>query len=92
MDHVGLAKVERASWRRTLFYVDLAVFALFGIAIVLVVRHSFLGGQLYQRGDLDGTSDALWLVVGDTVFLVGSLGWILYRFFRNAALVLVRRA
>lgn len=82
-------KVDRATWRRYVFYVDLAVFAVFALALILLVRHTFLAGQLYDDGDW-GTLDTMWLIVGDAVFLVGALGWIVYRFFRNQYLALAR--
>lgn len=82
-------RVDRASWRRYLFYIDLAVFAVFVLALILLVRHSFAAGQLYKAGDW-AALDNLWLLAGDTAFLVGALGWIVYRFFRNQYLVLTR--
>lgn len=82
-------RVDRATWRRYLFYIDLAVFAVFALALILLVRHTFLAGQLYDDGDWQ-TLDAMWLIVGDAAFLVGALGWIVYRFFRNQSLVLLR--
>ncbi len=91
MDLDSVTQVDRATWRRYLFYIDLVVIAIFAIALILLVRHSFVGGQLYANGDFDSSSDAMWLVVGDTAFLVAALGWIFYRFFRNQYLVLTRR-
>lgn len=91
MDPADVVKVDRSSWRRTLFYIDLAVFAVLALAILLAVRHSFSAGQSYSEGDFSSSTDALWLVVGDTAFLVGALGWVLYRFFRNQAIVMTRR-
>lgn len=82
-------RVDRASWRRALFYIDLAVFAVFVLALLLLVRHSFVAGQMYAAGDW-GALDNLWMLAGDTAFLVGALGWILFRFFRNQYLVLTR--
>lgn len=91
MDPVDALKVDRATWRRTLFYLDLAVFAVLAIAMLQLVRHSFMAGQLYARGDFDGSTATLWLVSADTAFLVGALAWVLYRFFRAQALLLTRR-
>lgn len=82
-------RVDRATWRRYLFYVDLAVFAVFALALILLVRHTFLAGQLYDAGDW-AALDAMWLLAGDGAFLVGALGWIVYRFFRNQYLVMLR--
>jgi hypothetical protein len=84
-------KIDRATWRRYLFYIDLAVICIFAIALILLVRHTWQGGRLYESGEFSSSTNALWLVVGDTAFMVGALGWIFYRFFRNQYLVLTRR-
>ncbi|MGB0653175.1 MAG: hypothetical protein ACPGQL_08225 [Thermoplasmatota archaeon] len=91
MDFEDLQQVDRATWRRYLFYIDLAVIAIFALSLVLLVRHTFAAGQFYERDEFTIATRSLWLVVGDTAFLVGSLGWIFYRFFRNQYLVLTRR-
>ena len=91
MEFEDAHKVDRATWNRYLFYIDLVVLTIFAVALVLVVRHAFLAGQFYARDDLAGLNRILWLVVADTAFLVGSLGWVFYRFFRNQYLVMTRK-
>lgn len=91
MDPADAMKVDRATWRRTLFYVDVGVFAILALAILQLTRHAFGAGQLYARGDFDASTGTMWLVVADTAFLVGALAWVLYRFFRAQAIVLTRR-
>lgn len=83
--------MDRASWKRYLFYTDLAVIAVFAVSLILLVRHAFLAGQEFETGDFDAHNRLMWMVVADTAFLVASLGWIFYRFFRNQYLVLTRR-
>ncbi len=91
MEFEDLQKVDRGTWRKYLFYIDLAVIAIFMLSIVLLVRHTFMAGQWYERDELSLATRGLWLVVGDTAFLVAALGWIFYRFFRNQYLVITRR-
>jgi hypothetical protein len=90
MDLADLPKVDRPTWRRYAFYADLAVIAVFATALILLVRHTFMAGQAFALDDLDFSTTLMWLVVADTAFLVGALGWIFYRFFRNQVLVLTR--
>lgn len=91
MELDDLQRIDRATWRRYLFYVDLVVIAVFALSLTLLVRHSFQAGQLVARDELNASTQALWLVVSDTAFLVASLSWIFYRFFRNQYLVMTRR-
>lgn len=86
-----LNQIDRKTWRRYLFYMDLAIFAVFGVSLTLLIRHTFLAGQLHNMGEFTQSSQVLWQVVADTAFLVASFSWILYRFFRNEYLVMVRR-
>lgn len=86
-----LRHVERAQWHRYLFYVDLAVVALFVISLILLIRHSFMAGQWYAKGEFSIATDGMWLIVADTVFLTGAICWIFFRFFRNQYLVLTKR-
>lgn len=91
MVYEDVQRVDRQTWRRYLFYVDLAVFAIFVIALVLTARHAFMSGMAKQGAEFDIAIDLMWLVVADVVFLVASFCWIVYRFFRNQYLVLTRK-
>ncbi len=91
MEFADIQRVERATWRKYLFYMDLVVIAIFAISLALLVRHTFIAGQLFERGAFDISTATMWLVVIDTAFLAGSLMWIVFRFFRNQYIVLTRR-
>jgi len=91
MDMEAAQRIDRATWKRYLFYLDLCIIAVFAVSLILLVRHSFLGGQWYERGELQQTTDLLWMIVADAAFLVASLAWIFYRFFRNQYLVMTRK-
>ena len=91
MEFDDLQKVDRDTWRRYLFYIDLAVIAVFVITLVVSFRHAFLAGSWYERGEIIAAGTNLWLLVGDMVFLTASMCWIFYRFFKNQYLVITRR-
>ncbi len=91
MEFEDLQRIDRQTWRKYLFYIDLIVIAIFAISLALLIRHTFLAGQWYERDEFGLSMDTMWLVVVDTAFLVGALSWMVYRFFRNQYLVLTRR-
>ncbi len=91
MEFADVQRIDRQTWRKYLFYVDLVVISIFAISLSLLVRHTFLAGQWFERGQFGISMDVMWLVVIDTAFLVGALSWMVYRFFRNQYLVLTRR-
>ncbi len=91
MEFDDLQRIDRQTWRKYLFYIDLVVIAIFAISLALLVRHTFVAGQLLERGAFDLSTDTMWLIVVDTAFMVGAFSWVVYRFFRNQYLVLTRR-
>lgn len=93
-----LQRLDRHTWRRYLFYIDLVVIGIFAVSLILLVRHTYHAGQYRmqhilqpEQGAWGLHSEALWAVVADTALLVGSMMWIFYRFFRNEYLVMTRR-
>ncbi len=91
MELEQLQHVDRQTWRRYLFYMDLAVFAIFAVSLSLLVRHTFEAGQLFNQGEFGLANRTMWQIVTETAFLVGSFSWIAYRFFRNEYIVMTRR-
>ncbi len=86
-----MQRVDRPTWRRYLFYVDLLVFGIFAISLIVGGRHAFMSGMAYQGANFDLAVELMWLVVADVVFLVGSICWIMYRFFRAQYIVMTRK-
>lgn len=91
MEFADVNQIDRATWRKYLFYLDLVVFAVFALSLVYLVRHTWIGGGAFATGDTSASMRLQWQVATDVAFLVGSLSWIVYRFFRNQYLVLTRR-
>lgn len=91
MVYDDMQRVDRPTWRRYLFYVDLAVFAIFGISLIIGGRHAFMSGMAYKGAQFELAVELMWLVVADVVFLVASICWIMYRFFRSQYVIMTRR-
>lgn len=79
----GYRAVDRRSWNKTLFYVDLLVIAIFGLSLVFLVVHSYAAGWAFAQEEYVRNNEMLWKMVTDAAFLVGSVAWIFARFFRN---------
>ncbi len=91
MEFADVNQIDRATWRKYLFYLDLVVFAVFALALVYLVRHTWLAGEAFANDAFSTANRLQWQVATDVAFLVGALSWIVYRFFRNQYLVLTRR-
>jgi len=97
VDLQDVQRIDRKTWRRYIFYIDLAVIGIFAVSLTLLVRHTFVAGQLYfenvvypERNLWGLHTEAMWVIVADTAFLVASLMWIFYRFFHNQYIVITR--
>jgi hypothetical protein len=86
----GYRYIDRRDWARVLFYTDLVVIAICVVSIVLLVTNAYYAGYWLQTADYTAGHAALWKVTIATGFLVGSLAWIFFRFFKNQYVVMQR--
>lgn len=75
--------IDRQEWNRVLFYTDLLVIAVFMVSLVLLVVNAYHAGYQLQFSEYADSHTSLWRVAVATGFMVGSLSWIFFRFFRN---------
>lgn len=86
----GYRYIDRRDWARILFYTDLVVIAICVVSIVLLVINAYSAGYALQTAAYAESHAALWKVSIATGFLVGSLAWIFFRFFKNQYVVMQR--
>lgn len=79
------ARFERRQLKRWFFYVDVLVIGVFALALVMLVRDAYTAGFYEAVSAFDIQSAMFWAMLRDVAFLVGSLSWIFYRFFKNSA-------
>jgi len=73
-------------WRRTLFYIDIIVIAIFVIATVYMAKDIYMAG--YNWGNATEYEKYMWRFARDVAFQTASLAWIFYRLFRCQFLLL----
>lgn len=86
----GTRYIDRREWSRILFYTDLVVIAVFAVALVMLVVNAYMAGYQLQAGEYVASNATLWKVAVSTAFLVGSMAWIFFRFFKNQYLAMKR--
>jgi hypothetical protein len=79
-------EIDPRKWKKLLFYIDLVVIGIFIISLVFLVEDAYMAGHYFSSDKLECTI-YLWHMIRDTAFLVASLAWIFYRFFRNEYLL-----
>jgi hypothetical protein len=86
----GFRSLDKTAWKKYLFYGDMLVWSIFGVATAFMVSNIFVAG--WARGELDwgAYSSAWWNSMISLAFMVGSLAWIFFRFWKNGYLAMRR--
>ncbi|HEV8360177.1 MAG TPA: hypothetical protein VGR28_06965 [Candidatus Thermoplasmatota archaeon] len=82
------ANLEKRDVKRMFFYVDIIVIGVFCLSLVLLVRDAYVAGWLDSYVVQREVNVSFWNMLRDAAFLVGSLSWIFYRYFKNSVKVM----
>lgn len=75
--------MDRASWRTYLFYVDMLVWGIFAVAVAYVVSNVYLVGFYEGEEVWNYHTAAWWRAFIGLSFMVASLAWVFFRFWKN---------
>jgi len=76
------ARFEKKEFKKIFLYLDILVMAIFAVSLVVLVRDAYVAGFYEQR--VSGLySINFWAMLRDAVFVVGSLAWMFFRYFRQ---------
>lgn len=78
------ARLEKRDFKKIFLYLDLLVLAIFAVSLVVLIRDAYVAG-FYEQRAADLYSDNFWAMLRDAVFVVGSLAWIGFRYFKVQA-------
>ena len=76
------ARFEKRDFQKIFLYLDILVMAIFAVSLVVLIRDAYVAG-FYEQRVSDLYSMNFWAMLRDAVFVVGSLSWIFYRYFRG---------
>ena len=76
------ARFEKRDFKKMFLYLDMLVIGIFAVSLVVLIRDAYVAGFYEQRVESLFTEN-FWAMLRDAVFVVGSLSWIFYRYFRN---------
>ena len=74
-------QIDRETWDKMSFYIDIVVFAIIAICIYLLIQHSYYAG-MYQSVGGTVLSQEWFTIAGVVAFLAICLTWIFSRLFR----------
>jgi len=75
------ANLEKRDFKRMFLYLDMLVIAIFAVSLVVLIKDAYVAGFYEQRVDTLYSTN-FWAMMRDSVFVVGALSWIFYRYFR----------
>ena len=81
-------KWEKRDVKKWFFYVDIVVIGIFCLSLVMLVRDAYFAGWFDSYVIQETTNVNYWYMMRDAAFMVGSLSWIFYRYFKNSVKVL----
>ena len=74
-------QIDKETWNKMSFYIDIVVFAIIAICIYLLIQHSYYAG-MYQTIGGTRLSQEWFTVAGIVAFLAICLTWIFFRLYR----------
>lgn len=75
--------MDKTAWRKYLFYIDMVVWGIFAVAVAYVVGNIYVVGYSEAATMRDLHEDSWWRAFIGLAFMVGSLAWVFFRFWRN---------
>lgn len=86
----AFASVDRQAWRKYLFYIDVAVWAILVAAVAYVIGNVYLAGYGLGSTPSNNNDANWWKVLTGFAFMMGALSWVFFRFWKNGFLALRR--
>jgi hypothetical protein len=80
--------IDRRTWKKYLFYVDMLVWGIFGVAMAFLLANMYVAGWAEGQRDTPAMTDAWWNALVSLSFMVGAIAWLFFRFWKNGYLAL----
>lgn len=76
------ARFEKRDFKKIFLYLDMLVIGIFAVSLVVLIRDAYVAG-FYEQRVANLYSHNFWAMLRDAVFVVASLSWIFFRYFRT---------
>ena len=87
----NLHQIDRKTWHRWSFYVNIIVFIIIAIAVYLLILDTYTAGQIAGRGSGgDVLSQAWLLIVRDIAFIAIALTYVFFQLFKYQRMIIRR--
>jgi hypothetical protein len=83
-------QVDKKTWNKLSFYVNIILFIVVALATFVLILDSYSAGKIATSGAGDQLSQAWIYIVRDIAFIAIALAIIFYQFFRNLRILMLR--
>ena len=74
-------QVDKKTWNKVSFYIDIVVFIVIAVFIYVLIRDAYQAGKLSSTISGDALSSAWFNIARDIAFLAFGLAWIFFRLY-----------
>ena len=82
--------IDKKTWNKYSFYVNIIVFIIIGISIFFTIIDSYTAGKLASGSGGDILSTAWVHVIRDVAFLAIGFTWVFFQLFKNQWIIMKR--
>lgn len=83
--------IDKKTWNKYSFYVNIIVFAIIAISVFFLVLDSYNAGKIANSGSGGDLLSNAWIqVIRDVAFLAIALTWVFFQLFRNQWIIMKR--
>ena len=90
MVETPLHQINKKTWNKWSFYLNIIVFILIALFIFLLILDAYNAGKLAGHATGDQLSQAWIYIARDIAFLAISLTWVFFQLFKNQLLIMRR--
>ena len=85
-----LHQINKKTWNKWSFYLNIIVFIVIALFIILLILDSYNAGKLAGQGSGDQLSQAWIYIARDVAFLAIALTWTFFQLFKSQLLIMRR--
>ncbi|MBU0496572.1 MAG: hypothetical protein KKG04_01290 [Candidatus Thermoplasmatota archaeon] len=87
----SIHQIERKTWNKWSFYINIVVFIIIAVAVYLLVLDVYAAGQIAGRGSSGDVLSQAWLtIMRDVAFIAIAFTYIFFQLFKYQRMIIRR--
>ena len=86
-----LHQIDRKTWNKWLFYINILVFIIIAVSIYLLIIDSYNAGKLASQSNIGDQLSQAWLIISrDVAFIAVCFTYIFFQLFKYQKIIIRR--